>query len=120
MNTPYSLIAHLQHIGPQPVLTWYSSEGRMELSGNVTANHIIKISQFLHNDLWCEESSIFFLDTPLHWKSLTWALGAMMAGLHVTTTPLSQEKITVVTNQPEKYTPYSSNNYIALNMSPLA
>ncbi|MBR5949807.1 MAG: hypothetical protein IKZ87_00060 [Actinomycetaceae bacterium] len=83
MKDALALYRALVDMGARPALTWYSSQGRMELSGAVVANHCAKIAGFLGEEAWVDAGEQARLDLPCHWKSVLWALGAMLAGLHV-------------------------------------
>lgn len=69
--------------GTRPALTWYGSDGRIELSGKVSANHLSKIAGYLTDELWLDPGAELELDLPAHWKQVLWGLGAMLAGLQV-------------------------------------
>ena len=64
----------LDRRGAFPALTWYSPEGRVELSGRVAANHLAKIAGYLLEDVWIEPG----------FKQVLWGLGSLLAGAHVT------------------------------------
>ncbi|OFS72577.1 hypothetical protein HMPREF3167_07720 [Trueperella sp. HMSC08B05] len=78
-----SLYASLATRGTSPALTWYDSDGRLELSGKVLANHVAKIANYLRDEFGLQPGEHVALDLPLHWKTLAWALGALVAGLEV-------------------------------------
>lgn len=78
-----SLLTSLLARGTAPALTWYDADGRLELSGKVVANHVVKVANYLADEFGLETGDRVLLDLPLHWKTLTWALGALVAGLEV-------------------------------------
>ena len=132
MADALSLYRSLVTRGAQPALTWYSEQGRMELSGKVTANHLAKIAGYLADELWLDPGASIELDLPAHWKQVLWGLGAMLAGLevrvapHRTTapnTPASDEPPqALITSSPELHNPDTSpvESIAALDLGPLA
>src|SRR5690625_3641474 len=65
----------------QPRLTWYGAEDeRVELSGRVLANWVIKAANLLVEDSDVEPGSRVSLDLPVHWRSLVWGLATLVAG----------------------------------------
>lgn len=72
--------------GPDPALTLYGPSAgapRLELSGNVLANHCAKAANLLGDDLLLDPGPITF-DLPAHWRVVTWGLGSLLAGLNPT------------------------------------
>lgn len=117
----------LVDMGARPALTWYSSQGRMELSGAVVANHCAKIAAFLTEEAWVEAGEQARLSLPCHWKSVLWALGALLAGLQLEIlSGDGSEKddshvAVMVTDHPEKEEETAcAREVIALDMNPLA
>ena len=124
LSTPNALDLYqtLVTVGAKPALTWYSSQGRMELSGAVTANHCAKIASFLAEEVWAEAGERALLSLPCHWKSVLWALGALLAGLYVELgEDAGLEKVAVVvTNHPERAVKLEGvREVVALDMNPL-
>lgn len=78
--TPTEIYESLVAAGTSPALVWYDDEGRVELSGKVFANHVAKIANFLEQDCDLLPGRRIVLDLPLHWKTLAWALGGLVAG----------------------------------------
>src|SRR5699024_1516178 len=75
------LLAALERTGPQPVLAWYGEAARIELSGHVLANWVIKTIGHLDGELALAAGDELVLDLPPHWKRLVlaraaWSLGA--------------------------------------------
>ena len=65
----------------QPRLTWYGAEDeRVELSGRVLANWVIKAANLLVEESDVEPGSRVSLDLPVHWRSLVWGLATLVAG----------------------------------------
>lgn len=114
----------LVDMGAKPALTWYSSQGRMELSGAVVANHCAKIAAFLAEEAWAEAGESARLSLPCHWKSVLWALGTMLAGLQVEIDGEgdgNEGVAVVITNRPEGEAETSgAREVVALDMNPLA
>lgn len=74
----------LDRRGAFPALTWYSPEGRVELSGRVAANHLAKVAGYLLEDVWIEPGAAVILDCRPGFKQVLWGLGSLLAGAHVT------------------------------------
>lgn len=136
MTDALSLYRSLAARGAQPALTWYGEQGRMELSGKVTANHLAKISGYLADELWLDPGAAVELDLPAHWKQVLWGLGALLAGLEVrmpadqTTPPPNRLSLgdpaepaqAIITSRPEEHGPDSSpaESIAALDLGPLS
>lgn len=134
MADALSLYRSLVTRGAQPALTWYNEQGRMELSGKVTANHLAKIAGYLADELWLDPGASIELDLPAHWKQVLWGLGAMLAGLAVSvaaerrtsdiTTAMADNGPTqaIITSSPELHNPDTSSveSIAALDLGPLA
>lgn len=107
--------------GSRPALTWYCPQGRMELSGTVAANHLAKISAFLGDEAWTEPGDTALVLLPCHWKSVLWALGAMLAGLDVRLGGRDGEAASIavaITNKPAEAP--AARETVAVDMNPLA
>lgn len=84
MTNALTIYTQLTDMGSHPVLTCYgpsSGTTRLELSGKVVANHAAKIANLLSDDLLLDEGDPIEIDLPVHWRSLTWILGAALAGV---------------------------------------
>lgn len=69
------------HEPTQPRLTWYgANDERVELSGRVLANWVIKATNLLVNEADVAPGSKVELDLPPHWRSLVWGLAVLVAG----------------------------------------
>lgn len=117
----------LVSMGSRPALTWYSSQGRMELSGAVVANHCAKIAAFFAEEAWAEAGETLRLSVPCHWKSVLWGLGALLAGLQVEVAGEDENETgdsqvaVLVTNHPEREENLArAREVVALDMNPLA
>lgn len=78
------LLTSLEALGPRPALVWYGEESRIELSGHVLANWVIKSVGHLDAEIMLEHGDLVLLDLPPHWKRLVlalavWGLGARVA-----------------------------------------
>lgn len=82
-QTGAQLLRALERTGPHPALAWYGESGRIELSGHVLANWVIKSIGHLHDEIALEPGDLVVLDLPPHWKRLTLALAAWMLGADV-------------------------------------
>ncbi|WP_193105290.1 TIGR03089 family protein [Brachybacterium sp. FME24] len=78
------LLTALARSGPNPALAWYGEAARIELSGHVLANWVIKTIGHLHDEIALEPGDAVVLDLPPHWKRLVLALAAWSLGAHVT------------------------------------
>lgn len=78
------LLALARDRGHRPALVWYSSGERIELSGKVLANHIVKAANYLTSIGVAEDSSVC-IDLPDHWKALVWTLATAGCGARICT-----------------------------------
>ncbi|PWH05143.1 hypothetical protein DEO23_13750 [Brachybacterium endophyticum] len=78
-----ALLSALEQLGPRPCLVWYEPEGRIELSGHVLANWVIKSVGHLEAEIMLEADELVVLDLPPHWKRLVLALAAWGLGARV-------------------------------------
>lgn len=70
--------------GALPRLTWYGPGGeRVELSGQVLANWVIKVANLLTEEADADDGSEVLIDLPVHWRTLAWSLGAWLVGAQV-------------------------------------
>lgn len=86
-RTAGALLTALEQQGPRPVLAWHGESSRIELSGHVLANWVIKAIGHLHDEVALEEGDVLVLDLPPHWKRLVLALAAWSLGADVTVLP---------------------------------
>ncbi|MGP9746821.1 TIGR03089 family protein [Brachybacterium sp. AOP29-B2-41] len=84
MDTGAQLLRALEQTGPNPVLAWYGEASRIELSGHVLANWVIKAIGHLHDEIALAPGDQMVLDLPPHWKRLVLALAAWSLGAEVT------------------------------------
>lgn len=124
MTTPHSLYTKLQGVGSSPAIVYYGPGERIELSGKVAANHVAKIANYLADEVELIPGSRVVLDLPAHWKTIVWALGAMVAGGNVV---IGRERIedhepdtVVVTNNPSGIKVDDGDTIVALNLASLA
>ncbi|MFV0252356.1 MAG: TIGR03089 family protein [Beutenbergiaceae bacterium] len=67
-----------------PRLTWYGDgDERVELSGKVLRNWVIKAANLLSMEADVQPDSVVLLDLPAHWRQLVWALAAWTLGAQV-------------------------------------
>ncbi|MDO4666049.1 MAG: TIGR03089 family protein [Actinomycetaceae bacterium] len=67
-------LIHRLDARPTPALISFAGGERLELTGKVCANWIIKIANLVG-----ETGSGLLLDLPLHWRSVFWCAGAWLA-----------------------------------------
>lgn len=82
-ETAEQLLRALERTGPHPVLAWYGEAARIELSGHVLANWVIKAIGHLHDEIALEPGELVVIDLPPHWKRLVLALAAWALGAEV-------------------------------------
>ena len=68
------LLEPLEALGPLPALAWHGEAARIELSGHVLANWVIKAIGHLHDEVALGQGDVVVLDLPPHWKRLVLAL----------------------------------------------
>lgn len=78
------LLGALESVGPRPVLVSHTAEGRVELSGHVLANWIIKTTNHLQDEVDLRPGESVVLALTPHWKRLVLAIGAWALGAEVT------------------------------------
>lgn len=94
--TPQALLAELTRSGTMPRLTWYGTGGeRVELSGRVLANWVVKATNLLVEEADAAPGSIVGVHMPVHWRAAVWTLAAWTAG--ATVSLLEDESASVVT-----------------------
>lgn len=67
---------------PSPRLTWYG-EDRIELSGQVVSNWVIKTQNLLAGDLAAEPGGVLALGLGISWRDLLWRIAGWGLGLTV-------------------------------------
>ncbi len=80
------LLTALERTGAHPALAWYGEAARVELSGHVLANWIIKAIGHLEAEVALEEAAQMVIDMPPHWKRLVLVLAAHALGARVQVT----------------------------------
>lgn len=125
------LLRALEQTGPRPVLAWYGEAARIELSGHVLANWVIKSIGHLHDEIDLAPGDEVVLDLPPHWKRLalalaSWALGATVT-VHeremVTAGELPdgvEEPRVVITDRPDSPLAEAADEVLALEAVSLA
>lgn len=83
-RTAAHLLDALEQHGPRPVLAWYGEAARIELSGHVVANWVIKSIGHLHDEIALAPGEEVVVDLPPHWKRLVLALAGWALGARVT------------------------------------
>lgn len=82
-STARNLLEALERTGPRPALAWYGESARIELSGHVLANWMIKAIGHLHDEIALEPGASVVLDLPPHWKRTVLAVAAWSLGAQV-------------------------------------
>lgn len=83
-DTAEHLLNALERTGPKPVLAWYGEAARIELSGHVLANWVIKAIGHLADEIALEPGDTVVIDLAPHWKRLVLALASWSLGAEVT------------------------------------
>lgn len=78
-----ALLEALEAVGPRPALAWHGEPGRVELSGHVLANWIVKTVNHLDQELLLNPGDLVVLDLAPHWKRLVIAVAAWSLGARV-------------------------------------
>jgi len=125
---PSAILDQLESASTRPRLTWYDSDGRIELSGHVVANWAVKTTNLLVEELDVEPGARVVLDLPTHWRALVWSLAAWRAGATVVVSPDDRSRLTepdlrpddvVVTDEPGRWT-QSRSHLVAVALHALA
>jgi uncharacterized protein (TIGR03089 family) len=119
-STVRSLVDHLARAGGSPRLTWYDVDGeRVELSGAVLANWVVKTTNLLVEELDVGPGTTVALDLPAHWRSVTWAMAAWTAGACVAVGAAGPDDAdVVVTDAPDRHT--GAREVVAVSLAALA
>ncbi|MBZ2196432.1 TIGR03089 family protein [Occultella gossypii] len=85
LDSVLDLVEFWQATDPtSPRLTWYGPDGeRVELSGRVLANWVIKATNLLTEDAVAGPGVVVGVELPVHWRGLVWSLAALRAGAAV-------------------------------------
>lgn len=87
VTTVPELLAELT-LHSDPRLTWYGQGGeRVELSGRVLANWVIKSTNLLTEELGIEAGEVVAITMPVHWRTIVVTLAAWTAGASVVAQP---------------------------------
>ena len=119
------LLSALERTGPHPALAWYGEAARIELSGHVLANWVIKSIGHLDGELAFEPTDSLLMDLPPHWKRLVLALAAWSMGgsVHVVSegeASMPSAPQVVATDRPESDTADAADEVLALEAVSLA
>ncbi|WP_420114934.1 TIGR03089 family protein [Pseudactinotalea sp.] len=103
-----------------PRLTWYGeADERVELSGRVLTNWVVKAANLLVSECAVAPASIVQLDLPAHWRLLVWALGAWSAGAEVVLEPEDAAPDVVVTDSPDRWLDGAAVDLVAVTLPAL-
>ncbi|WP_154795223.1 TIGR03089 family protein [Occultella kanbiaonis] len=85
LDSVRDLVAFWQATDPtSPRLTWYGPDSdRVELSGRVLANWVIKATNLLTEEADAGPRVLVGVDLPVHWRGIIWSLAALHAGASV-------------------------------------
>lgn len=130
-HTAARLLSALESTGPRPALAWYGEAARIELSGHVVANWVIKAIGHLHDEIALDPDDEVVVDLPPHWKRLTlavacWALGARVtvlgreAGAAPEPPPGAEEPRVVITDRPGSPLAETADEVLAVEAVSLA
>lgn len=130
-QTGAQLLSALEHTGPRPALAWYGEAARIELSGHVLANWVIKSIGHLHDEIDLAPGEDVVLDLPPHWKRLTlavagWALGAAVTvlereeGASEASLSGAGDPRVVITDRPDSALAATADEVLALDAVSLA
>lgn len=72
-----------------PRLTWYGDGERIDLSGRVLMNGVVKATNLLVAEADVAPGARVTLDLPPHWRTVVWALAAWTAGAEIELVPRS-------------------------------
>lgn len=86
-RTGAQLLEALEATGPRPVLAWYGEAARIELSGHVLANWVIKSIGHLSDEIDLTPGDQVVIDLEPHWKRAVLALAAWSLGAEVILLP---------------------------------
>ncbi|QGQ18896.1 TIGR03089 family protein [Cellulomonas sp. JZ18] len=107
----------------RPRVTWYGPDHeRVELSGAVLVNWVVKTTNLLVEELDVQPGTRVLLDLPAHWRALTWATAAWRAGACVVRAERSgapqdgHAVDVVVTDRPDAH----SGTVVAVTLAALA
>lgn len=110
---PTDVAAVLQGLAREPGrprVTWYGPDHeRVELSGAVLVNWVVKTTNLLVEELDAEPGTRVLLDLPAHWRALTWATatwraGACVVGADASGAPADGQPVdVVVTDRPDAH-----------------
>ena len=123
LDTGARLLAALERTGPHPVLAWYGEAARIELSGHVLANWVIKAIGHLDGELALAAGDEVVLDLPPHWKRLVLALAAWSLGASARTagdSPAGDQPQVVATDRPASELAEGADEVLALEAVSLA
>lgn len=123
--TPPVLATLSQWEPSTPRLTWYGGAGeRVELSGRVLTNWVIKAANLLTSECGAGPGSTVQLDLPAHWRLLVWTLGSWAVGAEVTLSGERDERHerpdVVVTATLESWLDGGAGDLVAVPLAALA
>lgn len=133
-DTGARLLQALERTGPRPALAWHGEAARIELSGHVLANWVIKAIGHLHDEIALEPGDVVVVDLSPHWKRLALVLAARALGAEVTVhertggapdddpaAPVpDQEPAVLITDRPGSALAQSADEVLALEAVSLA
>lgn len=104
-----------------PRLTWYGEAGeRVELSGRVLANWVVKAANLLVSECATAPGSRVQVDLPAHWRLLIWTLGGWAAGSEVSIGSEDSAAEVVVTDSLDRWLDGAAGDLVAVPLPALA
>lgn len=121
-NVTPSVLSTLAQWEPSaPRLTWYGEDGeRVELSGRVLANWVVKAANLLVSECSAAPGSLVQLDLPAHWRLLVWTLGAWAVGAETRLDGERSGSAIVVTDRPDRWLDGGADDLVAVALPALA
>ena len=107
-TTTADLLAALASDPGRPRLTWYGPDSeRIELSGAVLSNWVIKTTNLLVEEFDAGPGTVVGVDLPGHWRTLVWSLAVWRSGAELRLISpregTAADLDVIVTNRPEHW-----------------
>jgi uncharacterized protein (TIGR03089 family) len=78
--------SNLENLGPTPVVTWLSPDGRIELSGKTFLNAISKAANYLIDGCGFDNNSKVRIELENHWQAPVWKIASLVSGIGISDT----------------------------------
>lgn len=73
--------SNLRSYGPNPVISWISKQGRIELSGMTFLNAISKAGNYLIDGCGFDNETSINVKLGNHWQAPVWKIAALVSGI---------------------------------------